>query len=173
MPPNFAVVVCHGSYHTPEPYQPFLDALKANGIEAYCPQLPSSDLSKLDIGDVFNPNFDRNPPEGGYPQPADDTKIIQELLQRLIEGENKNVILIGHSSGGFTAALSAIPKYQAKNRARSSGGIFGVFYACGFVVPVGESVHTFFQPKDGSPPVVPPYCKFHVSLCNSQVANHI
>lgn len=41
------------------------------------------------------------------------------------------------------------------------GGIIGIFYECGFLVPVGESVHSFFQPKDGSKPVIPPYCRFH------------
>jgi hypothetical protein len=29
-------------------------------------------------------------------------------------------------------------------------------------------VHSFFQPKDGSEPVIPPYNKFHVSPPTSQ-----
>ncbi|TVY80524.1 hypothetical protein LSUE1_G003416, partial [Lachnellula suecica] len=36
-----------------------------------------------------------------------------------------------------------------------------IFYTCAFIIPLGKSVHSFFQPKDGTPPVVPPYCKFH------------
>lgn len=163
MSSTFSVVICHGSYHTPEPYQPFLDALKSNGIDAYCPQLPSSDPTKLDVGDVTKPDFSRTPPTGGYPQPADDVKVINELLTQLIYKESKNVIVLGHSSGGFTATASAVPELQAKNR-EGHGGIIGIFYACGFVIPVGESVHSFFQPKDGSAPVVPPYCVPHVSL---------
>ncbi|RAL67215.1 hypothetical protein DID88_007990 [Monilinia fructigena] len=50
---------------------------------------------------------------------------------------------LGHLSGGFTATASAIPELQAKSR--KERGLYGVS----------------FSQKDGSPPVVPPYCKFH------------
>jgi hypothetical protein len=88
-------------------------------------------------------------------------------LRKLIVKESKSVILMGHSSGGFTATAAAVPELQAKNR-KQGGGVVGIFYVCGFVVPVGESVHSFFQPKDGSEPVIPPYNKFHVSPPVSQ-----
>jgi len=164
MPSPLTVVICHGSYHTPEPYQPFLDALEQNEIEAYCPQLPTSDLSKLNVGDISKPNYDCSPPPGGFPQPADDTEVIQNLLRRLVIEEEKNIILIGHSAGGFTATASATPEFQEKTRKQlgASGGILGVFYACAILAPVGESINSFFQPKDGSPPTIPPYCQFHV-----------
>lgn len=162
---SLAVVICHGSYHTPKPFGPFLAALRAQGIEAYCPQLPTSDLTKLNVGDPSHPDYNRNPPPGGYPQPGDDTVIIGHLLSRLIEGEGKNVLLVGHSSGGGSATAAAVPELQARTRQTKnlSGGIVGIFYECGFLIPIGESVHSFFQPKDGSPPVVPPYCQLHVS----------
>ena len=145
MSSSFVVVVCHGSYHTPKPYRPFLDALKDNGIEVYCPQLPTSDLEKLNVGDVSNPDYDRDPPPGDYPQPADDTKVILELLRQLIE-DGKSVLLIGHSSGGFTVTASAISELQAKSRKLQGapGGIVGIFYVCGLLIPVGESVYSFF-----------------------------
>lgn len=160
----FAVVICHGSYHTPEPFQPFLAALKTQDIQGYCPQLPTSDLRKLNVGDVSSPDYDRDPPPNGYPQPTEDVEVISELCSKLINNEGKNVILIGHSAGGFTATASAVPKFQAKTRRAKGepGGIVGIFYECGFMIPVGESVHSFFQPKDGSAPVIPPYCEFHV-----------
>jgi hypothetical protein len=169
MSSSFVVVLCHGSYHTPEPYQPFLTALKEHGIEVHCPQLPTSDLSKLNVGDVSNPNFNLEPPAGGYPQPFDDTKVIQSLLEQLIVRDGKNVVLLGHSSGGFVASEAADPELQAKNRKEQGlkGGVFGIFYACAFVVPVGESIHSFFQPKDGSPPKPPPFCTYHVSVPRS------
>ena len=160
----FAVVICHGSYHTPEPFQPFLAALKRQGIEGYCPQLPTSDLSKLNVGDISNPDYDRDPPPNGYPQPAEDVEVVDDLLSKLIKKENKYVVLIGHPAGGFTATAAAIPNLQAKSRRAKGekGGIVGVFYEGGFLIPMGESVHSFVQPKDGSPPVIPPYCEFHV-----------
>ncbi|OKL61092.1 hypothetical protein UA08_03507 [Talaromyces atroroseus] len=167
MAASYAIIICHGSYHTPIPYQPFIIALQTQGIEAYCPQLPTSDLRKLNVGiqessTLSQPNFDRPPPSGGYPQPADDALVINELLDRLIEEEGKNVILLGHSAGGFVATYSARRKYQRKVRQASNlpGGLVGIFYVCAFMIPVGESVHSFFQPKDG-PGIVPPYCQFH------------
>ncbi|KAL9013914.1 MAG: hypothetical protein Q9173_001419 [Seirophora scorigena] len=158
----YVVVICHGSYHTPEPFKPFLAALEAEGIESYCPQLPSSDLTKMNVGDVSRPDYDRDPPPNGYPQPADDVKVVRKILDHLIVGSNKNVLLVGHSSGAFTATMVAVPELQAKSRKEKglSGGILGIFYESGFLVPVGESVHSFFQPKDGSA-VIPPYCQFH------------
>lgn len=77
---GFTVVVCHGSYHTPAPYGPLIEALKARGIDAYCPQLPTADLAKLNVGDVNNPDFDLEPPVGGYPQGEEDTQVVLETL---------------------------------------------------------------------------------------------
>ncbi|KAI4146885.1 MAG: hypothetical protein L6R39_003301 [Caloplaca ligustica] len=168
---SFVVVICHGSYHTPQPYQPFLAALEESGIEAHCPQLPSSDLHKMNVGDVSEPDYDREPPPNGYPQPADDVKVVRKILDHLIVDTNKHVLLLGHSSGAFTATMAAIPELQAHMRKRkgAGGGIIGIFYECGFLIPVGESVHSFFQPKDGSAAVIPPYCQFH----KFKEANHV
>lgn len=162
---NLAVVLCHGSYHTPAPYTPLLDAFKSRGIDAYCPQLPTADLSKLDVGDVNNPDFDRAPPTGGYPQGEADVQVVLEVLKPLVE-QGKDVLLLAHSAGGWVATEAARPELQSKNRAASSGGIIGIFYMGAFVIPVGESVNTFFQPKDGNF-VVPPFMTFHVSLQQS------
>lgn len=162
---TLVVVICHGSYHTPKPFEPFLAALKAQGIEGYCPQLPTSNLTKLNVGDPSHPDYNRDPPPGGYPQPVDDVVIINNLLSRLIEGEGKNVLLIGYSTGGGSATAAAVPQLQARTRQAKSlpGGIVGIFYECAFVIPVGESINSFVRPKDGSPPVAPPYCQLHVS----------
>ena len=170
----FVVVICHGSYHTPEPYQPFLTALKAQGVEGYCPQLPSSDLRRMGVGDISSPDYNRDPPPQGYPQPVDDAGVINELLDQLIIKSGKHVLLIGHSSGAFTATMVAVPEVQAKSRKANGapGGIIGIFYECGFLIPLGESVHSFFQPKDGSEPVVPPFCRFHVSSSTSLTDDH-
>ena len=162
----FAVVICHGSYHTPEPYQTFIDGLNDQNIKAYCPQLPSSDLSKLNIGDPSNPDYDHEPPAGGYPQQAEDIVMVKELLTDLIEARNENVLLIGHSSGTVTATASATPELQQKPRAAKGkkGGVVGIFYECGFLVTPGESLHSFFQPKDGREAVIPPFTVVHVSF---------
>lgn len=160
---KLAVVVCHGCYHSTEPYMPLLDALKAEGIDAYCPQLPTSDLTKLNVGDAQNPNFDLGPPAEGYPQGEQDAEVVLDILKSLVEEQGKTVVLLG-SAGGWTATQAAKKELQAKERAEQglAGGIIGILYVGAFIIPVGESVHSFFQPKDGTA-VVPPFMKFHVS----------
>lgn len=160
---KLAVVICHGLYHSPAPYSPLVNALEAEGIEAWCPQLPTSDLTKLNIGDVDHPNFDLGPPSGGYPQGDQEVEVIHSVLQPLLE-QGKNIILLGHSAGGWTATQAAKKEFHAKERSIQglSGGIIGILYVGAFIIPVGESVNSFFQPK-GSPAVVPPFMKFHVS----------
>lgn len=172
---SFTVVICHGSWHTPAPYQPLVDALTAKGIEAYCPQRPTCDLSQLNVGDVNNPNFDRKAPPGGYPLPSDDAAEIGMLLDKLI-AQGKSVLLAGHSSGGWVAAEAALPARQAPVRARQgeAGGVIGIFFIGAFIVPQGQSVHTFFQPTDGKV-IVPPFMRFHVSwrvFCSIHVSEY-
>ncbi|KAE8158265.1 hypothetical protein BDV40DRAFT_304337 [Aspergillus tamarii] len=43
---------------------------------------------------------------------------------------------------------------------RMAGGLIGIFYMGAFVVPVGKSIHSLFQPKDGTT-FVPPFMRFH------------
>ncbi|KAJ4303909.1 hypothetical protein N0V88_001509 [Collariella sp. IMI 366227] len=162
-PSNLAVVLCHGSYHTPEPYTRLLEALQAQGIAAYCPQLPTADLAELNVGDVANPDFDREPPLGGYPQGDEDTEAVLSVLKPLVAA-GKDVLLVGHSSGGWVATQAAQHHLQAKSRRAQglglAGGVVGILYAGAFVIPVGESVNSFFQPKDGNF-VTPPFMTFH------------
>lgn len=161
---DLAIVLCHGSYHTPAPYGPLLEAFRSQGIDAHCPQLPTADLAKLNVGDVNNPDYDREPPAGGYPQGEEDAQVVLSVLKPLVE-EGKKVLVIAHSSGGWVATEAARPELQAKMRASNglSGGIIGILYMGAFVIPVGESVNSFFQPKDGQAPVTPPFMTFHVS----------
>ncbi|XXG96831.1 hypothetical protein Hte_003122 [Hypoxylon texense] len=97
---NLAVVICHGNYHSPAPYMPLVEALKAEGIEAYYPQLPTSDLAKLNVADVNNPDFDREPPSGGYPQGEEDTGVVLDVLRPVVS-RGKDVLIIAHSAGGW------------------------------------------------------------------------
>ena len=100
----------------------------------------------MNIGDISSPDFTRDLPPNGYPQAADDVTVLQDLLKKLINEAGQSVVLFGHSSGGFTATEAATPKLQMKNRRENGmpGGIVGISYGCAFLIPVGESVHSFF-----------------------------
>jgi pimeloyl-ACP methyl ester carboxylesterase len=160
---NPAVVIAHGLYHTPSLYQPLVDAFKSRGIDAYCPQLPTSDLYQLNIGDVNEPDFDRGPPTGGYPQGEADADALLAVLKPLIEDQGRRVLLLAHSAGGWVATQAAVPSLQAKTRQEHNGGIAGILYYGAFIIPMNESIDSFFQPKDGTVHV-PPWLQFHVSL---------
>ncbi|KAL2007281.1 hypothetical protein VTN00DRAFT_8719 [Thermoascus crustaceus] len=136
---NLTVVICHGSYHTPAPYMLLVQALKAHGIDAYCPQRPSCDLSKLNI-------------------------VVVQLLGRLVNEDGKLVLLAAYSSGGWVATEAALPALHTTSRRATGkpGGVIGIFCFGAFVIPVGESVSSFFKPKDGTS-VTPPWVEFHKS----------
>lgn len=164
MSPKFAVVICHGSCHTPDPYRPLITALEVKGIETYCPQRPTCDLSQLNVGNVNNPDFDRKAPPGGYPMASDDAAEVGRLIDKLVD-QGKFVLLAGHSSGGWVAAEAAQSARQAPVRKLrgQSGGVIGILFIGALIVPVGNSVHGFVQPTDGSL-VIPPFMEFHVSI---------
>jgi hypothetical protein len=164
MASSFTVLICHGFYSTPEFYQPLIDSFKKLDIEAHCPQLPTSDLSKLNVGHAANPNFDLDPPPGGYPQGSDDAEVIEKELHSLIEVQSKRVLLLAHSAGGWVATQTATPLLQEQVRQKEGlkGGIIGIMHFAAFIIPVGESINTTFQPKDGSV-YMPPWLTVHVN----------
>ncbi|PWY69077.1 hypothetical protein BO70DRAFT_400143 [Aspergillus heteromorphus CBS 117.55] len=159
---NVAVVILHGSYHSPAPFQLLIRQFASRGIEAHCPHLPTWNLSRLDVGDVNNPDFDRAPPVGGYPSDSEDVDVVIWALDKLIKQEGKRVLLAAHSSGGWVATQAPIPELQLKSRqvAGKPDGLLGLFFLGAFVIPIGESVNTFSQPEDGTQ-VTPPFMRFY------------
>ncbi|KAL5337692.1 alpha/beta-hydrolase [Aspergillus crustosus] len=160
-PNDIAIVITHGSYHTPVPYAPFITALQSQGFETHCPQRPTCDLANLNVGNIQTPDFTRPPPDSGYPTDADDVAVFTTLLDKLIKNEKKHVLLAAHSSGGWVATQAAIPEYQAKVRKErgEEGGIVGIFYFGAFIIPVRESTNgLFLKHLDPNAPR-PPYSK--------------
>lgn len=104
-------------YHSPALFIPLVDALKFSGIDAHCPQLPTSDLNKLNIGDVENPKFDLGPPVGGYLQGEQDVEVVNNVLEPLLQ-QGKRVLLLGHSTGGGVATEAARKKFKSMKEPR-------------------------------------------------------
>jgi pimeloyl-ACP methyl ester carboxylesterase len=97
--------------------------------------------------------------------------VILGKLRPLVEEQGKSMVLLGHSSGGWVATQTALKKLHAKRRAerKLTGVIIGIFYLDALVIPVGESIHSYFQPKYGTT-VVPPFMTFHVSQTMSLIS---
>lgn len=148
MAPKAAIVIVHGSYHTPAPYHGLRKALESHG------QLPCSVLKNL-IADPDNPDFDTDPSSNpSHPPHSADSEVIKSLLKTLVSEESKKVLLVAHSSGGWSANESAIPEFQAEKRKEQGkeGGVLGIFYISAFLIEVAESLSgTYFRDsKDAS-----------------------
>lgn len=131
---------------------PFLDALRAKGYEASCPQLPTADPARL-VADPSNPSFNQPPPPNGVPEHIDDANVLSSALKTLIEDESKEVLLLAHSSGGWSATEAAAPSLlrSARKDAGKTGGLIGILYIAAFLIKPGESVYSMFS----SMPVLP------------------
>lgn len=88
--------------------------------------------------------------------------MVTEVLDRLINQESKQVLLVAHSSGGWAAIQAAELQYKTRLANGQNGGLIGLFYYAAFVIPVNESINSFFQPKDGTF-TIPPWLRFWVS----------
>jgi hypothetical protein len=141
MSSNLTIVIVHGSYHTPAPYEPLRKALESRGYETHCPQLPCSNLENLVIN-PSNPDFSIPPPPAGHPPQSADSDVVKVLLKTLVEEQGKNVLLVAHSSGGWSATEAVVPEFQLAQREKEEkiGGVIGIFYVAAFVVEMGGSV---------------------------------
>ncbi|KAF2108999.1 Alpha/Beta hydrolase protein [Lophiotrema nucula] len=146
MSPKPAIVLVHGSYHTPQVYASFLSALQAEGFETYCPQLPVSAPENL-TPDPSNPTYDYDVKDfQSHPTQDQDAERIKTLLAHLIKEQGKEVLLLAHSSGGWTTHEAALPSFQKPTRAKEGkqGGIIGWFGISAFLIQPGESVWSTF-----------------------------
>lgn len=163
--PDWVAVICHGAWHPPIFYQPLGDALEAQGVESYCPLLPTCNITDVNVEDQSNPVLSEGPPPWGWPTAQGDADVIVDLLNTLIERQGKKVLLIGHSYGGWVASQSALPRLQLQHRQSQgkSGGIFGILGFSAYLIPIGMSMGDFIQEP------VPPWSRLYVSFSHIRV----
>lgn len=154
------ILICTGSFHVPEHYENLAQRLRAQGFEVIIPALPTMAVSDVTPRDASRIN--PTPPFGGWPNGFTDTDCIKSQLRKLVES-GAHVLLVGHSYGGWVATESAVPELRAQTRKanRQKGGVIGIFYLSGYILPVGQSVDSFFSPQgDNTPP--PSFVKLYV-----------
>ncbi|KAK4503867.1 hypothetical protein PRZ48_004782 [Zasmidium cellare] len=128
---DLAIVIVHGSWHTPQHYTLLTSALKSKGFaNVQCPRLPSA-VDKLPI-----------PPNANL---ANDTLEIHQQVESLADAGHP-ILLILHSYGGVVGgnALNDLlwPQRQAANK---PGGVVHLVYAAAFIIPANTSLLTPFD----------------------------
>ncbi|KAF2649600.1 alpha/beta-hydrolase [Lophiostoma macrostomum CBS 122681] len=139
--PKPTILLVHGSWHTPDIYAPLLQTLNARGFETHCPQLPTASPEYL-LLDPANPSRDQPPPPDGHPVQTADAEVLVAILFQLVEEESKQVLVVAHSSGGWSSNEAILPAYQCpvRQKAGKSGGVLGIFCISALLCPPGESV---------------------------------
>ena len=99
-------------------------------------------LQLLSFPTVFASYPSRNPSDLATADAAHDTEAVrQNFLLPLIENEGKDVVILMHSYGGVpgSSAARGLAKDQRSKKAKK-GGVVGLIYVSGFVLPDGGSV---------------------------------
>ena len=101
-----------------------------------------SHLQRLSFQTAYAPYPSLNPSHPAIANAARDTEtVLQESLLALIENEGKDVVIVMHSYGGVpgSSAARGLGKVQ-RLREGKKGGVVGLVYISGFVLPGGASV---------------------------------
>jgi pimeloyl-ACP methyl ester carboxylesterase len=130
------VLFVHGSWHTPNHFAPVRKVFEEAGFPTSCPRQPS----------VCNA-----PPVGLM----EDAQCIRHELVRLIEEEERDLIVVAHSYGGVVATQAVEQRFARKTREKEGkkGGVVRIVYMCAFLLDVGQTLAGAFG---GSlPPFIP------------------
>jgi alpha-beta hydrolase superfamily lysophospholipase len=125
---DIAIVVVQGSFHTPQAYQQLTDGLKHQGYPTFQPELPS--CSNIDDADFPSKTL------------HDDSAVVKNVVERLVNDEGKKVFVVMHSYGGLVGS-NATPKelsFKYRKSAGLSGGVIHLLYVAAFVLDEHQSV---------------------------------
>ena len=122
-PTKPTIFFIHGAWHSPKHFQPIRELFESEGYPTECP---------------CQPTFGAKPPTSL----DDDVKAIRSELNKLIEEQGKDVIVVMHSYGGVvgTEAVHESLGKKARESKGVSGGILQLLYMCAFVLPLGDSL---------------------------------
>lgn len=117
-----AVVIVHGAWHVPSSYDKLAAALRLAGYEVHVPRLTSMSGTKPPDGDLVS-----------------DTAQVRSCAEQLVEA-GRAVVALMHSYGG-QVGTNALHGLSSRARAKQglAGGVSGLVYLCGFMLPEGWS----------------------------------
>ncbi|PVH99908.1 alpha/beta-hydrolase [Periconia macrospinosa] len=124
------VVLLQGAFQLPDVYHKFARLIESHGFPVVQPSYPS--LAGQDEPDFTKKTL------------ADDVQVVEAAIRKLVEDENKTVVVAMHSYGGLVGAESVPEDLTLKRRKERglSGGVAYFFYNAAFVMPKGQSVAT-------------------------------
>ena len=160
---SIAIIIATGAWHLPIHYSPLEIALESRGFQVSTPTLPTMSVLNVSTYDPNNPIFDIAQPAEGWPNGYEDSNRTRQEIE-LASNHGYEVMLVAHSYGGWVATQAALPELQRDVRRRRGkrGGVVGIFYISGLILPEGHSINSYFSPQgDETPP--PPFSMLHVS----------
>lgn len=120
--PSFVIVP--GAWHQPEMYEklvPFLDNAGYSAVIISLPSCDTQDPQKVTC--------------------STDAEAIRRQIVRSIEADGKDIVVVCHSYGGIPGGGAAYGLSKtARAKEEKKGGITGLIYVSGFVVPEGSSL---------------------------------
>ena len=135
--PTFVLIP--GAWHPPIVYSTFLNLIHKAGYPTVVMDLPS-----LDPQDVADADCQK------------DAASIHERLVPMIENYGEDIIVLCHSYGGIPGggAAHGLGK-TSREKHGLKGGVVGLIYMSGFVVPQGQSLLNYLGGEN--PPYVQPH----------------
>ena len=126
------LLLVQGSFQIPQVYESLVLGLEGCGYRTVHPRLPS-------CSDTENPDFPKR-------TLVDDATAIRTELDRLIEHEGKDVVVIMHSYGGLVGSEAVTEEFSRVKRKEKGlpGGVIHLFYYAAFVLEEGQSVLSAF-----------------------------
>ena len=126
------ILLVQGSFQLPDVYEKLTKALKSRGYPVVHPHLPSL--------------LDPDKPDFASKTLSTDALAIQSVLQRLVEEETRDILVLMHSYGGLVGIEAVLEQFSREwHRARGlAGGVFHLFFVAGFILSPGESVLDVF-----------------------------
>ncbi|KAK8041774.1 alpha/beta-hydrolase [Apiospora rasikravindrae] len=133
------ILLLQGAFQLPEVYEKLTVALKAQGFPVVHPSLPSL--------------CGQDEPDFGSKSLTADADVAQAALRRLVEDENRFVLVLMHSYGGLVGT-EAVPEDLGQKSRRSrglQGGVIHLFFFTAFILAEGQSVAGSFgeSPNNG------------------------
>ena len=119
MPEKPTILFVHGAWDNGSAWDLVRDSLSKYGYPSVAPSLPSAGAQ---------------PP---VPSHLDDAKVVRHELQHLVHEQRKEVIVVGHSYGGFVV-IESIGGFE--KRGAQDGGVIHCLVMSAFVGCKGESV---------------------------------